>query len=32
MQAADEAAASSPADHAARRLSDRIRNLFNVDV
>jgi small-conductance mechanosensitive channel/CRP-like cAMP-binding protein len=31
MQDADEAAASSQADHSARRLTDRIRKLFQVD-
>jgi small-conductance mechanosensitive channel/CRP-like cAMP-binding protein len=30
MQAADEAAAARPDEHAARRLSDRIRRLFDL--
>lgn len=32
MQAANEAAASNHADHAARRFTDRIRQLFQVDA
>jgi small-conductance mechanosensitive channel/CRP-like cAMP-binding protein len=32
MQAADDAAASNHADHSARRLTDRIRQLFQVDA
>jgi small-conductance mechanosensitive channel/CRP-like cAMP-binding protein len=31
MQDADDAAASNQADHSARRLTDRIRQLFQVD-
>ncbi len=32
MQAADDAAASNHVDHSARRLTDRIRQLFQVDA
>ncbi|MGA2636379.1 cyclic nucleotide-binding domain-containing protein [Methylocella sp.] len=32
MQAADDAAVSNHADHSARRLTDRIRQLFQVDA